>query len=86
MRTQAHESPSTRARSTPAPSAGGREELLHELRNIVAGMTYGMNALAAASSRGDGQAVADLHQAMVKQVELLRSAVAQAEQQHARGS
>lgn len=67
-----------RAARAPAPPTDGSEELLHQLRNILAGMSYGMHALGDAYDRGDEQAVAYLQQAMEKQVGLLREAVAEA--------
>jgi hypothetical protein len=67
-----------RAGRTPASPGDGSEELLHQLRNILAGMTYGIQALGDAHSRGDEQAAAYLQQAMVKQVDMLRDAVAEA--------
>lgn len=76
MKTQLPVSVNGHAARAPA-SPRDSEQLLHQLRNILAGMTYGMQALGDAHNRGDEQAVAYLQQAMVKQVDLLREAVSE---------
>jgi hypothetical protein len=76
MKTQPQVSSS--ASRAPAAPEQASEQLVHALRNILAGMTYGMQALDDACSRGDEQAIWDLQRAMARQVDLLRDAVAEA--------
>lgn len=76
MKTQPHIAP-TDDRTSLKPQETS-EELVHVLRNILAGMIYGIEALDDACRRADAQAISDLQRAMARQVDLLRDAVAEA--------